>query len=136
MCLEEGEGGAEIDDIMKDSSYRLHLVVRRHSLPEVRIIHHVSLENDPTISDLVEQINDLIPLESPEWGLKDYVVELRNKDGFTFECLHFEPSRCCVARGCKADQGVQHPRLYVRDVWMVSSRWSLFSQIFQVFQFC
>ncbi|ESA42728.1 hypothetical protein GE21DRAFT_8495 [Neurospora crassa] len=75
---------------MKDNSLRLRLVVRRHSLPEVRIIHHVPLENDPTIADLVDQINDIIPLESHEWGLEDYVVELRNKDGYAFECLHFQ----------------------------------------------
>ncbi|KAK1777078.1 hypothetical protein QBC45DRAFT_470503 [Copromyces sp. CBS 386.78] len=75
---------------MKDNSLRLRLVVRRHSLPEVRIIHNVPLENDPTIADLVDQINDIIPLESPEWGLEDYVVELRNKEGYAFECLHFQ----------------------------------------------
>ncbi|KAJ4395720.1 hypothetical protein N0V85_006448 [Neurospora sp. IMI 360204] len=75
---------------MKDNSLRLRLVVRRHSLPEVRIIHHVPLENDPTIADLVDQINEIIPLESPEWGLEDYVVELRNKEGYAFECLHFQ----------------------------------------------
>lgn len=75
---------------MKDNSLRLRLVVRRHSLPEVRIIHNVPLENDPTIADLVDQINDIIPLESHEWGLEDYVVELRNKEGYAFECLHFQ----------------------------------------------
>ncbi|CCC13406.1 hypothetical protein SMACR_06904 [Sordaria macrospora] len=75
---------------MKDNCLRLRLVVRRHSLPEVRIIHHVPLENDPTIADLVDQINEIIPLESPEWGLEDYVVELRNKEGYAFECLHFQ----------------------------------------------
>ncbi|KAL9028583.1 MAG: hypothetical protein Q9196_003072 [Gyalolechia fulgens] len=37
-----------------------------------------------TISQLLEQVNDIIPLESGEWGLEDYMVEVGG-----FECLHF-----------------------------------------------
>ncbi|KAL9013604.1 MAG: hypothetical protein Q9173_001721, partial [Seirophora scorigena] len=33
---------------------------------------------------LLEQVNDIIPLESEEWGLEDYAVEVGG-----FECLHF-----------------------------------------------
>ncbi|KAI4286580.1 MAG: hypothetical protein L6R35_004163, partial [Caloplaca aegaea] len=38
-----------------------------------------------TISQLLEQVNDIIPLESEEWGLEDYIVEVGG-----FECLHFQ----------------------------------------------
>lgn len=38
----------------------------------------------PTISKLLEQINDVVPLESTDWGLEDYVVSING-----FECLHF-----------------------------------------------
>lgn len=37
-----------------------------------------------TISQLLEQINQIIPLQSEQWSLADYVVETGG-----FECLHF-----------------------------------------------
>lgn len=37
-----------------------------------------------TISQFLEQLNELIPLESEYWGLEDYAVEVRG-----FECLHY-----------------------------------------------
>ncbi len=37
-----------------------------------------------TVSQLLEQINETIPLKSEDWGLDDYAVEVRG-----FECLHF-----------------------------------------------
>lgn len=37
-----------------------------------------------TIAQFVERVNDIIPLESDDWGLEDYAVEVRG-----FECLHF-----------------------------------------------
>ncbi|MCJ1388553.1 hypothetical protein MMC18_001400 [Xylographa bjoerkii] len=37
-----------------------------------------------TVAQLLEQINEVIPLEAVEWGLEDYVVEVNG-----FECLHF-----------------------------------------------
>lgn len=37
-----------------------------------------------TISQFLEQVNEVIPLESDDWGLEDYVVEVRG-----YECLHF-----------------------------------------------
>jgi hypothetical protein len=69
---------------------RLRLVVRRHALPEVRVLFTVSLEADPTIANFLEQVNEIIPLESNDWGLEDYVVELRDPQGSAFECLHFQ----------------------------------------------
>ncbi|KAK4151862.1 hypothetical protein C8A00DRAFT_16788 [Chaetomidium leptoderma] len=76
---------------MGDSnSLRLRLVVRRHALPEVRVVFAVQLDTDPTIAKLLEQVNEIIPLESNDWGLEDYAVELRDSSGHGFDCLHFQ----------------------------------------------
>ncbi|KAK4247852.1 hypothetical protein C7999DRAFT_40842 [Corynascus novoguineensis] len=76
---------------MRDANnLRLRLVVQRHALPEVRVVFAVSLDNDPTIANLLEQINEIIPLESSDWGLEDYAVQLRDSSGHGFECLHFQ----------------------------------------------
>ncbi|TLD33900.1 hypothetical protein PspLS_01602 [Pyricularia sp. CBS 133598] len=70
---------------------RLRLVVRRHNLPETRVLFSISLDDDPTISQLLEQINAAIPLESDHWGLDDYALELRTSpDGAAFEALHYQ----------------------------------------------
>jgi hypothetical protein len=78
---------------MKQKDLRLRLVVRRHGLPEVRLVFPISLESDPTIAKLLENVNDTVPLESSDWGLEDYVVELRDGTGNAFECLHFQEVR-------------------------------------------
>ena len=76
---------------MRDSdSLRLRLVVRRHALPEVRIVFAVQLDTDPTIANLLEQVNEILPLEANDWGLEDYAVELRDASGRGFDCLHFQ----------------------------------------------
>lgn len=75
---------------MKTNNLRLRLVIRRHALPEVRVVFSVQLEDDPTIANLLEQVNELVPLESNDWGLEDYTVELRDSDGHGFECMHFQ----------------------------------------------
>ena len=49
-----------------------------HRLP------YTSAGSSLTISQLLEQVNEVIPLESKDWGLEDYSVEVRG-----FECLHF-----------------------------------------------
>ncbi len=72
------------------SSVRLRLVVRRHALPEVRVVFAVQLDTHPTIANLLEQVNDIIPLEGNDWGLEDYAVELRDSAGQGFDCLHFQ----------------------------------------------
>lgn len=76
-----------------DKSLRLRLVVQRNGVPDVRILFNVLLASEPTISQLLEHVNETIPLEDAhgEWGLDDYVVELHDKDGHAFECLHFQP---------------------------------------------
>ena len=66
---------------------RLHLIIQRHSLPTVYLLWSVSNILGPastTISQLLEQVDGIIPLEAEEWGLEDYIVEVRG-----FECLHF-----------------------------------------------
>lgn len=73
------------------SHLRLRLVVRRNGLPEANVAWPVPLENKPTIANLLEQVNEILPLESADWGLEDYAVELKGTDGSNFECLHFQP---------------------------------------------
>ena len=71
---------------------RLQLTVQRQSLPPTQVLwdtgalrpNHVSSEATATIAQLLEQINEVIPLEAEEWGLEDYAVEVHG-----FECLHF-----------------------------------------------
>ena len=71
---------------------RLQLTVQRQSIPPVKVLWTVNAtrptSNAPgasfTISQFLEQVNEVIPLEADEWGLEDYVVEVRG-----FECLHF-----------------------------------------------
>ena len=71
---------------------RLQLTVQRHRLPPVKVLYHVGLTRltstaagpNLTISQFLEQVNEVVPLESGCWGLEDYAVEVRG-----FECLHF-----------------------------------------------
>ena len=50
---------------------------------------NVKADTDFTISRLIANVNDVVPLESAEWGLEDYAVEYGDgEDGF--ECLHFQ----------------------------------------------
>ncbi|KAL8281588.1 hypothetical protein RB597_009357 [Gaeumannomyces tritici] len=72
------------------SNMRLRLVVRRHGLPDTRVLFSISLDGDPTIAYFLELVNATVPLESDDWGLDDYAVELRNPAGGAFEALHFQ----------------------------------------------
>ncbi|KAL8654489.1 MAG: hypothetical protein Q9226_003421 [Calogaya cf. arnoldii] len=71
---------------------RLRLTVQRHGLPPARVlwtigaVHppHSAAGPEPTVAQLLEQVNEIIPLESGDWGLEDYAVEVGG-----FECLHF-----------------------------------------------
>lgn len=73
---------------------RLQVAINRHGLPPTNILwtsqspfsHHTTTHSPATIAQLVEDINDIVPLESGEWGLEDYAVEVGG-----FECLHFQP---------------------------------------------
>jgi hypothetical protein len=73
---------------------RLQLTIQRHALPQTNILWTVPAQNpssssthgSATISQLLEDVNDIVQLESDDWGLEDYVVEVGG-----YECLHFQP---------------------------------------------
>lgn len=76
------------------AAMRLQLTIQRNALPPTNILWNVRAQ-DPTstsahasatISQLLEDVNDIVQLESENWGLEDYVVEVSG-----FECLHFQP---------------------------------------------
>ena len=69
---------------------RLRLTVRRHGLPATPVVWNIDSET-ATIAQLLEQVSEAIPLESGEWGLEDYAVELKGHYGLSFECLHYQP---------------------------------------------
>ena len=70
---------------------RLQLRINRHRLPTVFITWAVgglsatSSSTELTIAQLLEQVNEVIPLESDDWGLDDYTVDVGG-----YECLHFQ----------------------------------------------
>ncbi|KAF5000475.1 hypothetical protein FGRMN_1806 [Fusarium graminum] len=76
---------------MSSQTIRLRLVVRRHSVPEVKLIWPCVATEDLTVSKLLALVNEVVPLESGDWGLEDYVVELPDGKGDSFELLHFQP---------------------------------------------
>lgn len=73
---------------------RLRLTIQRHALPITNILWtartqdptSTSAHASATISQLLEDVNDIFQLESDDWGLEDYVVEVEG-----YECLHFQP---------------------------------------------
>lgn len=81
---------------------RLRVTVQRHGLPEVKLVWPCVRSPDLTVSKFLSQINEVMPLESGEWGLEDYVVELADGSGGSYECLHFQP----VAHILKSDDHV------------------------------
>lgn len=69
------------------------MTVKRHALPDTPVVWFVdtSTSPSPTISQLLEAVNEAIPIESDgEWGLEDYAVELKGANGAKYECLHFQ----------------------------------------------
>ncbi|KAJ3938385.1 uncharacterized protein N0V96_011633 [Colletotrichum fioriniae] len=72
-----------------EKDLRLRLVVRRHAVPDVKLLWNVTANDDLTISKLLALVNDVVPLESGEWGLEDYAVELKDASGDGFECVHY-----------------------------------------------
>ncbi|KAF2277759.1 uncharacterized protein EI97DRAFT_465889 [Westerdykella ornata] len=70
---------------------RLRITVQRHGLPATSILWRVPEHPNPeyyTIAGLLEDLNHVIPLEAPDWGLDDYVVLVGG-----FECVHFDSVR-------------------------------------------
>jgi hypothetical protein len=70
---------------------RLRLLIRRHAVPEVKLVWPCTASEDLTVAKLLTQVNEVIPLESGEWGLEDYAVELADGNCGSFECLHYQP---------------------------------------------
>ncbi len=92
---------------MSLSDIRLRLVIRRHTVPDVKLVWPCSPSDDLTIAKLLGQVNEVVPLEGGEWGLEDYAVELGDgSNAASFECLHFQ----LVSRILKDEDQV----LYVR----------------------
>ncbi|KXJ87780.1 hypothetical protein Micbo1qcDRAFT_197754 [Microdochium bolleyi] len=81
---------------MADITMRLRVVVQRNGLPETRYMLPVPLDGNPTIAKLLELVNSCTPIESDDWGLDDYTVELPAPDGSRNECLHFHPIRAVL----------------------------------------
>ncbi|PHH72440.1 hypothetical protein CDD80_4543 [Ophiocordyceps camponoti-rufipedis] len=69
---------------------RLRISVQRHGVPEVKLLWPYVRSQDLTVSKLLAQISEVIPLETGEWGLEDYVLELSDGFGGSYECLHFQ----------------------------------------------
>lgn len=69
---------------------RLRLIIRRHGLPEAKLVWPCAASDDLTVSSLLSQVNEVFPLESDQWGLEDYAMELADQSGGSFECLHFQ----------------------------------------------
>ena len=76
---------------MSTQDIRLRLVIRRHAVPEVKLVWPCTVSNSLTVASLLSQISEVVLLESGEWGLEDYAVELLDEEGLSFECLHFQP---------------------------------------------
>lgn len=71
---------------------RLRVTVRRHGLPDTPIVWSIDTSTSPTVYQLLEQINSIVPVETDgQWGLEDYAVELKGSNGANYECLHFQP---------------------------------------------
>lgn len=75
---------------MSPGGIRLRLIIRRHTVPDIKLVWPCVPSDDLTIAKLLSQVNEVIPLEGGEWGLEDYAVELGETNGPSFECLHFQ----------------------------------------------
>lgn len=70
---------------------RLRLSIRRNCLPETSIVWAIDTSSSPTIYQLLEQVNESVPIESTDhWGLEDYSVEIPGRNGTNYECLHYQ----------------------------------------------
>ncbi|RMY46286.1 hypothetical protein D0865_09375 [Hortaea werneckii] len=67
------------------SGMRLRLRILRNELPPVTTLWPISdTQQKSTITQLLEQVNNVFPLESESWGLEHYVVTVAS-----FEALHY-----------------------------------------------
>ena len=71
---------------------RFRLLIQRNGFPPTPILwssqgvgpDRGAGTEHTTVAQLQEQVNEVNPLESEDWGLEDYAVEVQG-----FECLHF-----------------------------------------------
>ena len=84
MLYSTAEGRPKAHGQLSDGM-RLCLTIQRHTLPATRILWKAPTEST-TVAELVEQINQFVPLESDGWGLEDYVLSFKGG----YECLHFQ----------------------------------------------
>lgn len=88
---------------------RLRLTVARNGLPAANVLWNVPDTNSSTaytITRLLEDVNQVIPLEAEQWGLEHYVVEVGG-----FECLHFSP----VMQALKEDDHVSYVFIHIKS---------------------
>jgi len=68
---------------------RIKLTVQRNKLEPVDLLWTISEDSykstTHTVSRWLSEVDEIIPLESEDWGLEDYVVHIQG-----FECLHFK----------------------------------------------
>ncbi|KAF4120074.1 hypothetical protein GMORB2_3485 [Geosmithia morbida] len=97
---------------MSSNGIRLRLTIRRHALPDVKFVWPCVTSHGMTIANLLSEVNNVVTLESGQWGLEDYAVELSDGQGGSFECLHFQQ----VAQVFKNDDQVLIRSLLVEDL--------------------
>ena len=68
----------------KPFTMRLRLCVYRHELPPTKLLWNVPKPH-LTIAELLDQLNDVVPLEAEGWGFEDYAVQVGS-----YEALHFQ----------------------------------------------
>jgi len=61
---------------------RLRLEILRHGLPPVKILWTATTQT--TASQLLEQVDEVFPLETGEWGFEDYSLHRQG-----YEILHW-----------------------------------------------
>lgn len=91
---------------MSTDDIRLRLSIRRHGVPEVKLVWPCTANQDLTIAKLLAQVSEVVPLEGGQWGLEDYAVELQDTGGGGFECLHFQQ----VGKVFKHDDQIMYVR--------------------------
>jgi hypothetical protein len=95
---------------MSSQTIRLRLIIRRHSVPEVKLVWPCVATEDLTVSKLLALVNEVVPLESGDWGLEDYVIELPDEKGDSFELLHFQPVGKVLKQDDQVLYDLQHPQ--------------------------
>lgn len=73
-------------------------------MPEVKLVWPCARTPDMTMAKLLTLVNEVVTLESSEWGLEDYAVELSDGKGGSYECLHFQ----LVSQTLKDDDEVMY----------------------------